>query len=247
MIGPEGVKVPPKSQGLGLGDKLVSDLTDDPDLSVDGDTVTFTGSLKNITEPWTEYSKTNNTGHFIPMMLPAVCQDEDITIKGRVDGDRTAHVGDDLILVLRLENLTGTTATIEMNDAELMSLDFTALIPTGEDAYDSTKEDFGRFGKKEQYVRNLNIVWDGIKGTATGELLKHEAIGEGKVSAGHHFPLSMASWFGDGIKKDVTIKNKRTITDKDIICTIDDVKVITVEYQGVKVLELDLTGMTVGE
>lgn len=246
MTGPEGVKVPPETQGLDLGKKTVGDLADDLKLSVDGDTVTFTGSLKNITEPWTEYSKTDNTGHFIPLMLPAICKDEDITIKGRVGGDRKVHIGDDLLLVLRLENLTGTTAAVEMNDVELIKLDFTSLIPTGEAAYDAAKEDFGRYGNKSQYVKNLSIVWDGIKGTATGELLKHVAIGDGKVPEGHHFPLSMSAWY-DGIAKNVTIKSKKSIKDKDIICGVDEAKVISVEYNGVKVLELDLTGMTVGD
>lgn len=248
MIGPEGVKIPPASQGLGLGDKLVSDLTDDLELSVDDTTVTFTGSLKNIKNAWTEFDKSNNTGHFVPVILPSICKGEDITLKGRNDGDRKIHIDDDndLLMVLRLENLTGTTATVEMNDEELMVLDFTALIPVGEKAYDAAKEDFGRYGKKSQYVKNLSIVWDGIKGIASGELLNHEAIGEGKVPAGHHFPLSMSEWY-DGIAKSVTVKNKNTIKDKDIICGVEDVKTIVVEYNGMKVLELDLSGMTVGE
>lgn len=246
MIGPEGVKVPPASQGLGLGDKLVSDLTDDLELSVKDDTVTFTGSLKNITEPWTEYDKTNNTGHFIPTQMPVICANEDITLKGRTDGDRTVHIDEDRLLIIRLENLTGTTATVEMNGAELMKLDFTSLVPTGEEACDAAKEDFGRYGKKTDYVRDLSISWDGIKGTATGTLLKHEIIGDGKVPAGHHFPLSMSDWY-DGVAKDVTVKNRNSIRDKDIICGVDDAKIITVEYNGMKVLELDLTGMTVGE
>lgn len=228
-----------------MGDKHVSDLIDDLALTVDGDVVTFEGSLKNITKPWTEYSKSNNTGHFIPIKLPVVCQNEDVTLKGRTAGDRTVHVGEDLLLIVRLENLTGTTMTVEMNGKELMELDFAGLIPTGEDAYDAAKEDFGRFGKKSQFVESLSIEWRGTKGIATGKLLKHEAIGD-KVAAGHHFPLSLSEWY-DGVVKDVTVKNKNSVKDKDIICAIDDVKVITVEYNGKKVMELDLSGMTVGE
>lgn len=228
-----------------MGNKHVSDLTDDLALTLDGNVVTFDGSLKNITKPWTEFDKTNNTGHFIPMQLPVICKNQDVTLKGRTGGDRTVHIGDDLLLILRLENLTGTTATLEMNGKQLMELDFAGLIPTGEDAYDAAKEDFGRYGKKSQYVDNLSIEWRGTKGTATGKLLKHEAIGDGKVAAGHHFPLSMSEWY-DGVAKDVTVKNKKSIKDKDIICTIDDTKVIEVEYNGKKVLELDLSGMVIG-
>lgn len=246
MIGPEGVKVPDSTQGLNIGDKRVSDLTDGLEISVDDEVVTFSGSLKNVTKAWTEFDKTNNTGHFVPVKLPAVCRNKEITIKGRVGGDKTVRVDDDLLLITRLENLTGITSTIEMDGRTLMVLDFTPLVPTGEKAYDAEKSDFGRYGKKDQYVKNLSIVWDGVKGTATGELLNHGPIGDGKVAAGHHFPLSMANWY-DNVAKDLTITSKKSVKDKDIICAIDKSKVITVEYNGVKVLELDLTDMTYGE
>ena len=244
MIGPDGVQVPPESQGLDLGDKKVSDLTDGLEISVDGDTVTFEGSLKNITEPWTEFDTVNNTGHFIPIQLPDICKNQDVTLKGRTGGDKTVSIDDDLLLIVRLENLSGTTLTLVMGGEELMVLDFTDLIPTGEDAYDAAKSDFGRFGKKDQFVEGLSITWDGIKGTATGTLKKHDAIGD-KVKAGHHFPLSMADWYDD-VMKTVTVKNANTVPHKDIICAIDDVKTITVEYNGKTVLELDLSGMTIG-
>ena len=245
MIGPEGVQVPPESQGLDLGDKKVSDLTDGLEISVDGDVVAFEGSLKNITEPWTEFDTVNNTGHFVPVQLPVICKDKDVTLKGRTGGNKTVHVDDDLLLVLRLENLSGTTLTLEMDGKELMVLDFTDLIPTGEDAYDADKSDFGRYGTISQYVESLSIEWDGTKGTVTGKLLKHNAIGD-KVKAGHHFPLSLSDWY-DGVTKTVTVKNANTVPDKDIICGIDDVKTITVEYNGETIMELDLSGMTMGE
>lgn len=92
--------------------------------TVDGTTIKATGEIKNIADPWLAYDKTDNTGHFAPMQLPAALKGEEITLSGRVGGDLTATVDDDLLLVQRLENLTGDTLTIKKGETLVMDVDF---------------------------------------------------------------------------------------------------------------------------
>lgn len=129
MIGPEGVKVPSQTQALtGLGAKQVSDLiAENMRLSVSGTHVSLTGDAKNISDPWTEYAKTDNTGHFLPMTLPKVCEGKKITIEGRKSGNRTVKVDADLLLVQRLENLSGDTMTVKLEGETLMTVDVSGV------------------------------------------------------------------------------------------------------------------------
>lgn len=207
-----------------------------------GKTVKVSGDVKTITTPWPEFDTKNNTGHFVPMQLPAKCVEQDVTLKGAAK-ERTVKVDEDRLLVVRLENLTGTTLTVEMGGKTLMDVDFTGVIPVGEKAYDATKTDFGRFGKQSDFVEEFSLSWSGAKATVTGKLKNF--AGNDKVSKGYYFPLGMSAWYADGIEKTLTTKKSTKVTDKDIIISVDDVNTpITVEYHGVKVLEFDLSGMT---
>lgn len=129
MIGPEGVKVPSQTQALtGLGAKQVSDLiAENMRLSVSGTHVSFTGDAKNISDPWTEYSKTDNTGHFLPMTMPKMCEGKKITIEGRKSGNRSVKVDADLLLIQRLENLSGDTMTVKLEGETLMTVDVSGV------------------------------------------------------------------------------------------------------------------------
>ena len=128
-MGPGGVNVPSQTQALtGLGTKKVSDLiAEDFRIAISGTSVTVSGGVKNVTEPWMEYSKTGNTGHFIPMLLPMECVGQKITMEGRTSGNRTAKVDADRLLVVRLENLSGTTLTIKMGEKTIMTVDFSGV------------------------------------------------------------------------------------------------------------------------
>lgn len=246
MSGPDGLNVPAQHQALNLGDKTVDKLIgEDFKLTLIGTNAIASGSVKTITQQWTEFDKKNNTGHFIPMLLPAECVGQKVTLKGAAS-DRTVTVDEDRLLVVRLENLTGTTLTVEMGDKTLMVVDFTGVIPVGAGAYDPEKTDFGGFGKSEDYVSGLSITWNGAKGKATGELKNFTgASTNGSVKAGRHFPLGLSSWYADGVPKKV---NGKPLTDKDIIVKVTDKATpITVEYNGMTVLELDISGMTEGE
>lgn len=227
-----------------MGDKHTRDLiSDNVKMSVTGNTVKVSGDVKTITKKWTEFDKSgNNTGHFFPMLLPTECVGQEVTLKGRTGSDRTVKVDQDRLLIVRLENLSGTTLTIEMGGKTLMEVDFTGVIPTGESARDPDKTDFGSYGKLEQFVSGLNIAWTGVKGKVTGELLKF--AGNEKVKEGHHFPLGMSAWYADGVEK---MLNGKKVTDKDIIVAISSKDTpITVKYNGLTVMELDLSAMTLG-
>lgn len=242
MIGPGGVNIPAQTQDLNLGNKKVSDLIDgDVSISIKGTNVKVSGGVKTITSPWEEFDTKNNTGHFVPMLLPKKCIGQTVTLKGRTE-DRTVTIGEDRMLVTRLENLTGIVLTVEMNGKTLMTVDFTGVVPVGEEAYDPEKTDFGSFGTQSDYVEGLQISWDGAKATVTGKLKK---FGNGRVSEGYHFPLGMSGWYADGIEKTLTGKQSTKVTDKDIIIGVGEVETpITIEYHGVKVIELDLSAMT---
>lgn len=129
MIGPDGVKVPDQQAQTGIGTKKVSDLIGENfKLSVAGTTVTATGDVNNIAEAWEEFSKTDNTGHFAVITLPAILKDQKITLEGRAKGSRTVKVDDSLMLVQRLENLTEAKKLTVKKDGELvMVADFSGV------------------------------------------------------------------------------------------------------------------------
>ena len=129
MIGPGGVNVPDQQAQTGIGTKTVSELIGDNfKLSVSGTTVTATGDVKNIEEPWTEFSNTDNTGHFAIIKLPAELKDQKVTLEGRTKGSRTVKVDESLLLVQRLENLTEAKKLTVKKDGELvMVVDFSGV------------------------------------------------------------------------------------------------------------------------
>lgn len=127
-MGPEGVKVPAQTQALLGGGKQVRDLVGENfSLAVDGTTLKAAGDVKNIEAEWTEFDSKNNTGHFVPLQLPAKCSGQKISIEGRSAGKRTVKVDEDLLLIQRLENLSADSMTIKMGDELLMTVDFSGV------------------------------------------------------------------------------------------------------------------------
>ena len=249
MSGPDGVNVPSQRQGI-PGDKTVADIAgEDYALELAGTNVAAKGTLKNVTKPWTAFDSKDNTGHFAPITLPADLTGTQITLSGRSGGDKTVTVDEDRLLIQRIENLDGDTLTIKDGEGAntLMTVGFAGCIPQGEKAIDPNKTDFGSFGKTEDYVKDIVIRWDGVKGFVTGTIKKHDAVGtDGKVKAGYHYPLGLAAYYFDGTPKTVTIGEgkPKNVTDKDIICDVSKGKTIKIGYNGKTVLELDLNGAT---
>ncbi len=191
--------------------------------------------------PWTEFDSANNTGHFFPIELAEKYQGEAITVTGA-----KTKTAEDRYWVLRVENSKNNTFEFTAGGEKLFNLDFGGAIPTGEKAFDPTKKDFGSYGKWTDYCdENLQIKWNGVKGTVTGKIKHHDAISDGKVKAGNHFPLGLAAYYFDGVPKTITVGSgkPKTVKDKDIICDVSAKPAsIKVGYNGVTVLELDLSG-----
>ncbi len=129
MIGPDGVNVPGQQDQTGIGTKKVSDLIGENfAITVSDKTVTATGDVKNITEAWTEFDETDNTGHFAIIKLPAELKGQKITMEGRAKGARTVTVDESLLLVQRLENLTEAKKLTIKKDGELyMTVDLSGV------------------------------------------------------------------------------------------------------------------------
>lgn len=127
MSGPDGVNVPSQRQDL-PGGKTVANLVDESyTLTPIGTNVIAKGKVKNIKEEWTEFDKTNNTGHFAPIELPADLVGQKITISGRNGGDRSVKVDADRLLITRLENLKADTMTIKKGEDTVMTVDFSGV------------------------------------------------------------------------------------------------------------------------
>lgn len=126
-MGSEGVKVPAQSQTLtDLGSKKISELVGENfKYTVDGTNVKATGDVNNISTAWKEFdSKSNNTGHFVPIQFPAYLKKQKVKLEGTAK-TKTITVDDDLLLILRLENLTGNALTVKSATDELiMTIDF---------------------------------------------------------------------------------------------------------------------------
>ena len=75
------MSVPSGETSLNLGEKTVQDLCEN--LNIDGNNVT--GSLKHV-ENWTEFSKTDNTGNFIPLYFEEAKEQAKGTIKCELKG-----------------------------------------------------------------------------------------------------------------------------------------------------------------
>lgn len=248
MIGPDDPKLPELSGPTKLGDKNIGDLVENVSFTKEGDTIKASGKLKTITQPWTEFdSNGDNTGHFLPISLPEKCNGQKVKCKGRTDGDREVTIDADLMLIVRLENLSGTLIELEMGGETLARIDITGLIPQGADAIDAAKTDFGTYGKKDEYVSDLKLTWTGSKAKAAGKLLYYKASDhEANTNAttdGNFFPLALSSWF-DGVDKTYGITENKTSKDKDIIFTVKSLETpIKVTYNGLTVIEIDMSGM----
>lgn len=247
MSGPDGVKIPPTTQGTGLGGKTFGDLYESLNASIEGDNVKLSGSLKTV-KGWQEFSgaEAEQTGHYAPILLPSSWVGKDVNCTGRRNGDRKVRIDSDRCLVTRLENLTGLTQTLTCGD-ESITIDYTALVPVGEKAYKAGKTDFGRFGKREELVDGFNVTWSGTKATVTGKLKKFS--NEKLTPEGYWLPIGMSDWYGDGIPKKAGINNITEKTEQDIVFSVTNPvsKPVIFQYNGLTIMELDLSEMTFDE
>lgn len=236
-----------------MGDKQISDLIgDDLELSIIGNKVTVTGTIKNVTKAWKEFDSSNNTGHFLPIQLPAECKNQKVIIKGRTNGDRTVTITDDLLLISRLENFSGTSFIIEKDGKTLLNINFANTIPTGAEAIDQPdySKDYGRYGKANEYFEDgLAIKWNGNIGKVTGTLLMYNNTETNEMNKipGHYLPVTMTDWY-DGVSKLIKGENEKTVPDRDIIFTVKDKATPFIfKYNGLEIARLDLSNVELKE
>lgn len=241
-------KAPDSITDTGIGSKQVSDIVDNLEMTTDENGVTtFSGDVKSITDsdPWTEFDPSNpelQTGHYVPIQFPKDCAGKTVKLTGLTHTTEVV-LTEDCLLIVRLEGVKNLKFTAEI-DGVVYTFDLTGLVPVGEKAWDSSKEDYGRFGKKTDFLDNFNITWTEEKGEATGTIKYHEDIEGGKVFAGNHFPVPLAEWFS-GVNKSVGILSPRIAKDKDWILSVKSLDThVKVIYNELTVMDIDLSKMT---
>lgn len=109
----------------GLEGKKISDLIeDDVSIAWNGVNGTVTGTLKNVSEAWTQFDpKSNNTGHFFPIKIDDNYKGKTLTFYG---SDGTSKTSTDLECVVRVDNYIakGTKFIVECDGKVILSLDF---------------------------------------------------------------------------------------------------------------------------
>ncbi len=240
------IETPDADENLNLGDKTVSDLIKNLEVSYKGDNVIINGEVQNIKEPWTEYSQEDNVGHFIPIKLPEDLIGKKIIAEG-ITPKSDITLTDDCLLIVKMEHIDNLKFTLKTEDGQIIgNFDLTNLVPTGEKAFNADKKDFGSYGSYDDYFEDFKISWNGIRGSATGIIKKHPAIGD-KVTAGNDFPLALSDFYFDGVPKRCFINNDKVITQQDIILKVTSTdKMIKVIYQNLTVMEINISQMKLG-
>lgn len=129
ITGADHVKVPDQSQSMGTGtEKQASDLIgEDAAIQWDGLDGTASGEVKNLEDFSELFGDDQKTGHFFPLAIDKQYQGKELTISGRTDGDRKVKVDSDLLLIVRIENLTPEKKVTVKDDKEavVFTVDFT--------------------------------------------------------------------------------------------------------------------------
>lgn len=232
------------SGSLGSLGKNASDLVGDVKVTKEGKTVKYSGQAKNITMPWDAYPEGENTGHYLPIMLPADSVGQKLTLKGRKNGDKDITVDDDRILVVRLENLSGTTLTINKGSDLYMTADVAGMLPYGADAVEVLEsQEFGECGKTEDWYTGLKTEWTGNECAITGTFTRGtQADANGKYSIG----LKLSDFFGSRSVKlnDSTwTKEETNFIGHKVFTTTTDTK-IDISCEGQTVASLTFKGAT---
>lgn len=132
VSGDEHMKVPDKSNNKpgGIEGHTVGDLIgEDVAVAWNGLDGTVTGTLKNISEPWTQFDNKNNTGHFFPITLDKQYEGKDITVNLSGGTKKTAA---DLEWVIRVDDYVSAQkpAVFECEGKVILTLDFSkATLP----------------------------------------------------------------------------------------------------------------------
>lgn len=260
MMGPGSIEVPSRGQSLGEenGSKTVSDLIDSDVYVVwNGTKGTPKGTVKyidNYGEPYGDHVD----GHFFPVKFSEEYLGKEILVGGP-GGKTIKPTENDPYLIIRLENVTvqdKISAVVQDTGEEIFELDFSKITrnkaPSGKDAFDSQKTDYGRYGNNNAYYDggNVGIAWRDAKATVTGKLKWVKGNGTYPLlkEDGYYFAFALNSWFST---KSVTVDNGgkiRTSVETDWVCRVDNAgNPITVKCEDTVIAIFDLAKMALGE
>lgn len=125
VSGDERVSVPDKQSKPGnIEGKTVGDLIgDDVAIAWNGVNGTVTGTLKNVSDAWTQFSSKDNTGHFFPVSLDKHYSNKPITVT-MSDGSKKTEI--DLEWVIRVDKYVENRqlAVFECDEKVVITLDF---------------------------------------------------------------------------------------------------------------------------
>lgn len=224
-------------------------------LIADNVTIDWTDNLGKVKGNVHWYKFTNGhfakkpTGHYVPVILHGH-DGEEITATGS-DGTSSKLV--DPKWIIRVDDFIpgSKKATLAANGstfAELQFNDTVLELPTGENAIDATKEDYGNFGKTADfYDGTLTYQWAGTKCTVSGKLKKVEPSKYEKLpNGGYFFAFKLID--SEFAEKQITVQlaNTKTTDATDWVMTITEdskKKPLIVKVGEQLIAEFDLNGL----
>lgn len=134
MSGPALEKVSASQDLLGkkIAELVDGELTFAP--QGDGKTVKVTGKAKNITEPWTSFSTTDNTGYFVAFYLPKDFVGHKVTISGGAHDKTFDSLPEaDRLLITRLDGYLDKESkqTFTVDSTVKLIVDYTGITKEG--------------------------------------------------------------------------------------------------------------------
>ena len=213
----------------------------------------ITGNLKLVDSyPQFGDEEASNPGHYLAL---DVTVPEGSTVTTKIDGGTKPDYVDltsDKFCVYRIKDKDTQKIKIKTRKGEEeveKTYSLTGLVlqgPTGEDAFDKTKTDYGGFGKTTDFYEEGSVdqVWDGTNCTVTGTLKWVEKSVAPKLgSDGNYFAFKLDDYYKD---KTITVtigETEKTAKDTDWVCRIsDDRKTITVKDGTTVIAMFNLDG-----
>lgn len=221
--------------------------------------ITWRGIVGTVTGTVHWYKFTNGhfenkpTGHYLPVVVK---NHDGEAIKGIGSASDEPSLVDPK-WIIRVDDFITQSKTVKLyaNDVQIAELDVRGLkleLPTGENAIDATKTDYGQFGNNTAYYkdRSVNLSWEGLKCTVTGELnyVKHEQFSKLHEDGNYFaFKLNDADFTGKDIT--VTLSKAQTSNATDWVMRVTEEsksKPIIVEVDDVEICRFDISGVTLG-
>lgn len=194
------------------------------------------------------------TGHYVPVVITG---HDGETIVATGSDEQTQEL-DDPKWIIRVDDFITNEkpAKLAASGVELAELDFKDVVlelPTGENAFDKTKTDYGQFGNTTAMYKDgkLTASWNGTKCTVTGTLNKIKKDTFTKLSAdGYYFAFRLIE--PEFTDKSVTVQLANTKTNQatDWVMTVTEeskAKPLIIKVGEQFIAEFDISGLTLAE